>query len=57
MVPVKGDAPHSDPALVSPVQGPVDATNTNSTLPVNVMAVTFTFNVVPVAIKVYQTSG
>ena len=55
--PVRGDAPQSEPALVSPVQGLVAATSTNSILPDKVPAVTLTASVVPVATKVYQTSG
>ena len=57
MLPVNGDALHSEPAFVKPVHGLVDATSTNSILPANVPDVTFTFNVVPVATKEYQTSG
>ena len=57
IVPVKGDTPHKDPAFVKPVHGLVDATRTNSIFPPNVTAVTFISSVVPVATKLYHTSG
>ena len=57
MVPVNGEEPHKEPAMVNPVQGPVDSTSINSILPVIVPAVTLTASVVPVAIKLYHTSG
>ena len=57
IVPVSGELPHKDPAFVKPLHALVDATRINSILSVNVPAVTLTANEVPVATKVYQTSG
>lgn len=57
IVPVSGEAPHSEPAIVKPAHGPVDATRTNSIFPVKLPAVTLIFKEVPVATKLYHTSG
>ena len=57
MVPVNGEAPHSEPALANPVHGPVALTKINSMFPVRVPAVILIFKEVPVATKLYHTSG
>ena len=57
MVPVSGEDPHNEPAFIKLVQGELADTRTNSMFPVSVPAVTLTAKLVPVATKVYQTSG
>ena len=54
---MSGEAPQSEPALARPVHGPVAPTRINSIFPVKVPAVTLIFKEVPVATKLYQTSG